>query len=369
MNRKTNLLGELSDIKRLSGIIKESLDNNIINVWENSGKADGTYGNYEFHTVTMDEQTLGEYPKYNPGDTLISQKNVLIRVIPGTNSTVNESKINEQMKLIKQVADHHGIDISRYDPAQIEAGLDVESEHGENPQLDVTHDSLLTTLKIVLAHLNEDPHYYTKLKKVEMNEVGFDQHGNPMGFQDSGDSEEDIRQFDRNHAAQPKQDTNQYANIVFMQGQEAEEVIDILNSQGEEAALRHLQQWDNGEYHDISDYPFGKSDKLFKSGDYIMGYNTGIPYVGLSKVLPADTSLGENDDTENLEKVATAMSLAKTLAQENDEVLGKFKDQYGKKQGEKIYYATANKQGRNPETFHMKEGQFRKLSDVFTNLG
>jgi hypothetical protein len=29
----------------------------------------------------------------------------------------------------------------------------------------------------------------------------------------------------------------------------------------------------------------------------------------------------------------------------------KFKDKYGEKQGERFYYATANKQGRKPETF------------------
>ena len=32
-------------------------------------------------------------------------------------------------------------------------------------------------------------------------------------------------------------------------------------------------------------------------------------------------------------------------------VLKKFKDQYGFEQGEKVYYATANKQGRDPDTF------------------
>lgn len=36
----------------------------------------------------------------------------------------------------------------------------------------------------------------------------------------------------------------------------------------------------------------------------------------------------------------------------NQEVLDKFIKQYGKEQGEKIYYATANKQDRDPDTFH-----------------
>lgn len=40
---------------------------------------------------------------------------------------------------------------------------------------------------------------------------------------------------------------------------------------------------------------------------------------------------------------------------ENDEVKKKFKDEYGKKKGEAIYYATANKQDRDPETFEKNE--------------
>jgi hypothetical protein len=39
----------------------------------------------------------------------------------------------------------------------------------------------------------------------------------------------------------------------------------------------------------------------------------------------------------------------------NKEVMNSFIDQYGKEQGEKIYYATANKQDRDPETFEIDE--------------
>ena len=40
---------------------------------------------------------------------------------------------------------------------------------------------------------------------------------------------------------------------------------------------------------------------------------------------------------------------------ENDEVKDKFKDQYGKEKGEEVYYATANKQDRDPKTFEKNE--------------
>jgi hypothetical protein len=69
---------------------------------------------------------------------------------------------------IEKVARQSGLDISKYDPRQIQMGMKVELEHGsKNPKLDVTHNDPTKTLKIVLAHLAEDPCYYTKLKKVE----------------------------------------------------------------------------------------------------------------------------------------------------------------------------------------------------------
>lgn len=43
-----------------------------------------------------------------------------------------------------------------------------------------------------------------------------------------------------------------------------------------------------------------------------------------------------------------------------EEIINKFKDQYGDEKGEQIYYATANKQGRNTETFKKEESAMEK---------
>lgn len=48
-------------------------------------------------------------------------------------------------------------------------------------------------------------------------------------------------------------------------------------------------------------------------------------------------------------------SMREEETDENIEVLNKFKDQYGDKKGEEVYYATANKQDRDPETFEKNE--------------
>ena len=66
------------------------------------------------------------------------------------------------------IGDTIGIDWAKVDIEQFRMGLAVELEHGaRDPQTDVTHDDLLMTGKIALAHLKELPDYYTRLKAME----------------------------------------------------------------------------------------------------------------------------------------------------------------------------------------------------------
>jgi hypothetical protein len=45
-----------------------------------------------------------------------------------------------------------------YDPEQVKIGIEVEKEHTNDPKIAEI---------IAKQHLEEDPHYYTKLKKME----------------------------------------------------------------------------------------------------------------------------------------------------------------------------------------------------------
>lgn len=56
--------------------------------------------------------------------------------------------------------------IDQYDRHEIEMGMDIEQEHNGGHTLDVSN-SPLDTLRIVLAHMKEDPEYYTHLKSME----------------------------------------------------------------------------------------------------------------------------------------------------------------------------------------------------------
>lgn len=68
----------------------------------------------------------------------------------------------------KWIGDQLGINWNRYDIDQFKMGLEVELEHGiVNPVTNVTNDDLMMTAKIALAHLNELPDYYTRLRKME----------------------------------------------------------------------------------------------------------------------------------------------------------------------------------------------------------
>lgn len=67
-----------------------------------------------------------------------------------------------------KVGETLGVDWSKFGIEQFRMGLDVELEHGiRNEHTDVTHDDEIMTGKIALAHLNEFPDYYSRLKKME----------------------------------------------------------------------------------------------------------------------------------------------------------------------------------------------------------
>lgn len=63
------------------------------------------------------------------------------------------------------------INFDKFSPQDFLEGINIELEHGTvNPNTNVTNNSLITTAKIALSHLNEFPNYYNKeygLKKFE----------------------------------------------------------------------------------------------------------------------------------------------------------------------------------------------------------
>jgi len=75
---------------------------------------------------------------------------------------------NLSREQIKDIGNKLNIDWSIIPEKEFVEGYFVELEHGtKNSKTNVTNDDPMMTGKISLAHLNEIPDYYTRLKKME----------------------------------------------------------------------------------------------------------------------------------------------------------------------------------------------------------
>jgi hypothetical protein len=96
----------------------------------------------------------------------------------------------------------------------------------------------------------------------------------------------------------------EYHSIVFMQGDDAKEALNIFNENGTKAAIKHLSQWDYGHDNEHSPYdkpPWGSNDRIFKDGSYVLVVNQKIGYIGLVRV----ESVNEEDDASLQETSGT----------------------------------------------------------------
>lgn len=80
-------------------------------------------------------------------------------------------------------------------------------------------------------------------------------------------------------------ETPLYYTIVFLQGDEAHEALDLLEHSGEKEALNYLKQWDYGAEceHGARANPWGTADEVHLDGAYIMTWNRRLQYIGLCR--------------------------------------------------------------------------------------
>ncbi len=92
-----------------------------------------------------------------------------------------------------------------------------------------------------------------------------------------------------NTAVDESTDQEKYENVVFMQGDDAFQPLEILDSDGPEAALEYLKQWHYpGEHEGSNELGHGTSDEIFEKDGYIMSWNPRIGYIGLQYDLEHD---------------------------------------------------------------------------------
>ncbi|GAA1109173.1 hypothetical protein [Nocardiopsis composta] len=97
-------------------------------------------------------------------------------------------------------------------------------------------------------------------------------------------------------AWRPDDPQHRWVSIVFLQGEDADPVMEIIDRQGTDAAIAHLAGWDHGE-ETVSDAmehgyvydtaPQSAADRLATSGDYALTYSLDLNYVGLSRRIDA----------------------------------------------------------------------------------
>ncbi len=96
-------------------------------------------------------------------------------------------------------------------------------------------------------------------------------------------------------------DTERYEDVIFLQGDEANEALEILSTLGKEAALKHLQQWHYpGQGMGRNEESHGSSDRVYRKDGYIMSWNPHIGYIGLQY----DTEHDINEDSMLFRKIA-----------------------------------------------------------------
>lgn len=98
-----------------------------------------------------------------------------------------------------------------------------------------------------------------------------------------------------------------WISVVFLQGSEADEVLDRIARDGPDAAIAHLRGWDYGDEttdaalengYVYDEPPTGHLDRVVTDGDYTLTYNPFMGHVSLLRSHPAamsDPGLAETD--------------------------------------------------------------------------
>ncbi|ACV05738.1 hypothetical protein I6I18_01160 [Kytococcus sedentarius] len=98
-----------------------------------------------------------------------------------------------------------------------------------------------------------------------------------------------------------------WISVVFLQGAEADEVLDLIDRDGPDAAIEHLRNWDCGEEttdaalengYVYDEPPTGQLDRVITDGDYTLTYNPFMGHVSLLRAHPAAMSDPDLDETD-----------------------------------------------------------------------
>jgi hypothetical protein len=112
-------------------------------------------------------------------------------------------------------------------------------------------------------------------------------------------------------------DQDKYEDIVFLQGDEAYQPLEILSTKGKDAALEYLKQWHYpGEHQGSQELGHGTGDQTYEKDGYIMSWNSSIGYIGLQYDL---SKLNEDDEQMSHQSFDNEEPNIEQLAKEKEE--------------------------------------------------
>lgn len=103
------------------------------------------------------------------------------------------------------------------------------------------------------------------------------------------------------------EEPRRWINVVFLQGSEADEVLDLIGRDGPDAAITRLRGWDYGDEttdaalengYVYDEPPTGQLGRVVTDGDYTLTYNPFMGHVNLLRAHPAATLDATIDETD-----------------------------------------------------------------------
>lgn len=100
---------------------------------------------------------------------------------------------------------------------------------------------------------------------------------------------------------------HRWLSVVFLQGSEADDVLDLIDRDVPDAAIAHLRNWDYGDEttdaalengYVYDEPPTGQLDRVAIDGDYTLTYNPFMGHINLLRAHPAalpDSTIDETD--------------------------------------------------------------------------
>lgn len=116
-----------------------------------------------------------------------------------------------------------------------------------------------------------------------------------------------------------------WLSVVFLQGAEADQVLDAIDRDGTDAAIEHLAQWDYGEEtteaalengYVYDEPPAGALDRVVTKADYTLTYDHAHGHVALLRAydVPPDPALDDTEVMSAREAISGVGSLEHSIA-------------------------------------------------------